>query len=306
MATANTSSSSSSSSSHGFEVFVSNDSFKFNAAHFVAFRGYRERLHGHNYRVSVRLRGSSHIGPDGYVLDFGCIKAVTRQVCKELNEHFLCPILSNVMTITTTTITTTTTTTASSDQPPPQQEQVRLECEDGSVFVFPKQDCVMLPLVHATTEELSIYLWGRLLEGLQSDYLRDRGIQSMEVTVSEAPNQEATFRHDIPVTSNAPPPAAEATALAEADGEEAINTTSTNSHLDVRNFIQNGDVIPMPCLATDKERFRAKPCTCCQQLSQNLQRLADAMNQKTIPHPWTVQDLEQMILNSSTESSSDL
>ena len=31
---------------------------QFNAAHFVAFEGYRERLHGHNYHVSVRLIGA--------------------------------------------------------------------------------------------------------------------------------------------------------------------------------------------------------------------------------------------------------
>ena len=51
----------------GYEIYVSRESFKFNAAHFIAYRGFRERLHGHNYRVSVRLRGP--VGPDGYVVD---------------------------------------------------------------------------------------------------------------------------------------------------------------------------------------------------------------------------------------------
>jgi hypothetical protein len=34
------------------------------------FAGFRERLHGHNYRVSVRLLGERQIGADGYVIDW--------------------------------------------------------------------------------------------------------------------------------------------------------------------------------------------------------------------------------------------
>jgi hypothetical protein len=47
-----------------FDVLVNKDDFKFNCAHFVAFRGYRERIHGHNYHVSVRMVGqvrSAHV-----------------------------------------------------------------------------------------------------------------------------------------------------------------------------------------------------------------------------------------------------
>ena len=67
-----------------FEVYVSKETFKFHAAHFVAFQGYRERLHGHNYQVGVRILGSRKISADGYVVDFGDIKTVTRKICKEL------------------------------------------------------------------------------------------------------------------------------------------------------------------------------------------------------------------------------
>ncbi|KAH8055546.1 6-pyruvoyl tetrahydrobiopterin synthase [Aureococcus anophagefferens] len=56
-----------------FEVQVRSERFKFNASHFVAFRGFRERLHGHNYTVGVRVFGP--LSPDdGYVLDFGDVK----------------------------------------------------------------------------------------------------------------------------------------------------------------------------------------------------------------------------------------
>jgi hypothetical protein len=66
----------------------------------VAYRGFRERLHGHNYRASVRLIGSGGtIGGDGYVLDFGCVKMAVKDVCKAMNEYFIVPMLSDVLDI---------------------------------------------------------------------------------------------------------------------------------------------------------------------------------------------------------------
>jgi dihydroneopterin triphosphate aldolase (PTPS-III) / 6-pyruvoyltetrahydropterin synthase len=124
-----------------FEVYVRKDDFKFHAAHFVAYKGYRERLHGHNYKVGVRVLGSQRIASDGYVVDFGNIKKATRKVCKELNERFLCPTLSDAIEITST---------VASEYG--GKEMVTLKCEDGSVFSFPRDDCAMLPIVHATTE----------------------------------------------------------------------------------------------------------------------------------------------------------
>merc|ERR1740124_1177795 len=109
--------------STSFEVNVSKEDFKFNAAHFVAFSGYRERLHGHNYRVGLRLIGSHKISHDGYVIDYGCVKKSVRRICKSLNEHFLCPMLSNVLTITT------------------DDANVKVDCnEDGTSFSFPRND----------------------------------------------------------------------------------------------------------------------------------------------------------------------
>ena len=48
----------------------------------------------------MKLLGSHQIGRDGYVLDFGCVKSVTKEVCKELNEYFLVPMFSEVLKIT--------------------------------------------------------------------------------------------------------------------------------------------------------------------------------------------------------------
>lgn len=256
-----------------FEVHVSKDTFKFNAAHFVAYPGFRERLHGHNYRVSVRLLGSRKIGPDGYVIDYGCVKNVTKRVCKELNEHFLCPTLSNVLEITTCTMGS--------------RESISIKCEDGSIFVFPKTDVAMIPIVHATTEELAIYLWGRILHGLDAQYLLKRGIHTMEVKCAEAIGQDATFRLEIP--------------------------TDLEGHsFDVSQYIMNGNVVPMPCPSNpDTKQAAPSDCTsrnqCCgnkcdcskSELSVKLQKLADMINNGKLPKEKgakvTAADLEDLI-----------
>ncbi len=152
-----------------FEVYVCKESFRFNAAHFMAYPGFRERLHGHNYRAAVRIEGS--LGPDGYVLDFGDIKSATRGVCGEMNERLLVPLESDCLTIRRS------------------GGQVEIETEDGSRFSIPEADCALLPIAHSSAEELAAYLCDRLIAELE--VLRSRDVRSIEVTVAETPGQEA-------------------------------------------------------------------------------------------------------------------
>lgn len=123
-----------------FRVSLEKEDFKFNCAHFIAYRGFRERLHGHNYRISVTVSGEK-IGPCGYLIDFGDIKKATRDICKSMNEYFICPARSDVIMINEDGM------------------NVCLECEDGSKFSFPKSDCKMLPIVHSSAEEMARYLY---------------------------------------------------------------------------------------------------------------------------------------------------
>jgi 6-pyruvoyltetrahydropterin/6-carboxytetrahydropterin synthase len=158
-----------------YEVFVSKDSFKFNAAHFVAYRGFRERLHGHNYRVAVRIEG--RLGADGYVVDFGDIKRAAREICAEINERVIVPARSDCLMIET------------------RDGETSLVCEDGARFRFPASDCVMLPIVHSSAEELAAYVCRELVARL--DVLAARQVLAVEVAVAEAPLQEARYRLEL-------------------------------------------------------------------------------------------------------------
>lgn len=161
--------------SAGYRVVVEKDYLKFSAAHFIAYKGFREPLHGHNYQVSVALSGA--VGADGYVLDFGIVKKVTKAVCDELDERVLVPARSDCLAVT--------------------QEGVSVVVvyEDGTRFVFPASDCVLLPIVHASAEELAEYVLKRLREGLGAHAMR--GLTEIEVGVSEAPGQAAYCRAQL-------------------------------------------------------------------------------------------------------------
>lgn len=265
-----------------FEVNVSKEDFKFHAAHFVAFNGFREPLHGHNYKVGVRLLGHRQIGSDGYLIDFGDVKRVTKEVCKKLNNHFLCPMMSDVMSITISKLSS-----KEENGETPNKQQITLVCQDGSFFSFPLQDVAQLPIVHATSEELAIYIWSEILKKLQPSYLRDqRGIHTMEITVMEAPGQDARFSYGIP--SN--------------DAEKV---------LDVSSFIGKSGP-PAPCLVA-----RQVCCPDCTKINREtkqqvigtslIEKLTNAMNKAGVTQqdssPLTCQDVEKFLTDSLSPSS---
>jgi len=154
-----------------FEVFVGKEYLKFNAAHFIAYPGFRERLHGHNYQVTVRIEGE--LGPDGYVLDFGLVKQATKRVCEALDEHTILPAQSDCLRITE------------------QGDAVEAVYEDGSRFVFPRGDVILLPIVHTSAEELARYVAGQVRSELVAAGARPW--KRLEVGVAETRGQSATF-----------------------------------------------------------------------------------------------------------------
>jgi 6-pyruvoyltetrahydropterin/6-carboxytetrahydropterin synthase len=69
-----------------YEVKIITD---FAAAHNLRnFRGKCENLHGHNWKVEVVIRGRKLDG-SGVLVDFGEVKAVTRELLGGLDHHYL-------------------------------------------------------------------------------------------------------------------------------------------------------------------------------------------------------------------------
>lgn len=161
-------------STQSFKVHVTKDYLKFSAAHFIAYEGFREGLHGHNYRVSVDVEGS--LGSQGYVVDFGVVKQITRQVCNTLDEKILVPARSDCLQIRE------------------EQGQVIVVYERDE-FRFPRGDVALVPIVHSSAEELARYLAGEIRRELATRGIAD--ISALQIGVEETPGQAAYFRETI-------------------------------------------------------------------------------------------------------------
>jgi len=156
-----------------YSVVVSKDYLKFAAAHFIAYPGFREPLHGHNYQMSVRVDAA--LGPDGYVLDFGLVKRLAKALCEELDERVVLPERSECLTVRS------------------EGEVVSVTTETGDHFAFPQADVRLLPIAHSSAEELAAYLLDRLRAALAAE-IGGRSLMALEVGVAEAPGQIAYCR----------------------------------------------------------------------------------------------------------------
>jgi 6-pyruvoyl-tetrahydropterin synthase len=74
--------------------------FKFNSSHFVIYKGYREPLHGHNYKVSIKLKSEKLDNSTNYVIDFDDVKPIMTTICNELNHCLLLPGNNQYLKIT--------------------------------------------------------------------------------------------------------------------------------------------------------------------------------------------------------------
>ena len=169
-------------------VILSLQEFKFSCGHFIAYPGFREKLHGHNYSLEIDISGVVS-DTDGYVIDFGVVKDTARKLCKELNERMLVPTLSESLKITI-------------GQPVVPQviavdllkhcDNVHIVTEFGNYFSFPLEDCALLPIRFTSAEEIACYLWNRINTDL-CELFSTRTLTQMTVRVLERPGQCAKF-----------------------------------------------------------------------------------------------------------------
>ncbi len=139
----------------------------FAAAHFLIDMGKCERLHGHNYMVTVEICGEP--GDDDVIIDFHTISPVIKNVCDALDHRF---ILAEGETRYQIIISET---------------EIEIKFPNKR-FVFPREDCVILPVEATTVEKLSAYLADKIVD---ESVIGNRDIDWIEVGVSEGSAQMA-------------------------------------------------------------------------------------------------------------------
>ena len=150
---------------------LAKENMKFSAGHFTIFGpGERERVHGHDFRVGVRVE--ARVGETGLCFDYGLLKRRIVELCRELNEWMLLPGESPLLRI--------------------EHEGALLHAVFGDERIpFLAADVKVLPLANISVEELARWFLGRLLEDrAQVDAF---GIDWLEVDVASGPGQGAAM-----------------------------------------------------------------------------------------------------------------
>ena len=156
-----------------FKVRVTKDHLVFCCGHFISYRGHQcERLHGHNYRAAVEVEGP--LDPvDFYVFDFVALKARTKEITDELDHHMLLATRNPLIRLEESA------------------GRVRAAYKDRE-WVFPRGDCVLLPIENTTSELLARYLGQRLLDDLRTHHHFEP--DALRVEVEESFGQSATWK----------------------------------------------------------------------------------------------------------------
>jgi 6-pyruvoyltetrahydropterin/6-carboxytetrahydropterin synthase len=129
-----------------YHVRLTKDYLVFSAAHFITFNGnICERLHGHNYRVAAEILGP--LDENHYVVDFIALRDALREIVAELDHHMLLPTTHPAIKVAA------------------GEREVEVTFDDRR-WVFPRCDCILLPVPNTTTELLAHYIGDRLLEEL--------------------------------------------------------------------------------------------------------------------------------------------
>ncbi len=134
-----------------FSIRVTKDHLVFSAAHFITFSGnICERLHGHNWRVAVSLEGP--LDENRYVFDFIALRDALQAIVNELDHRVLLPTQHSVILVTEA------------------EKEVTVTFEDRR-WVFPREDCILLPVENTTAELIAEWIAGRLLGVLPAEDL---------------------------------------------------------------------------------------------------------------------------------------
>ena len=132
-----------------YRVRLEKEQHVFSAAHFITFNGnVCERLHGHNYCVAVEVEGPLY--ENQYVIDFLVLRDQLKAITDELDHRVLLPTSHPLIRVTAN-----------------DREVEAVFMPDGRRWVFPRGDCMLLPISNTTAELLARYIGERLRAAIQ-------------------------------------------------------------------------------------------------------------------------------------------
>lgn len=132
-------------------IRLEKEAFTFSAAHFITFAGDTcEPLHGHNYRVAIEAQGP--LDENHYVLDFIAMRDALAAITRRLDHRMLLP-------------TSHATIRVEPGTGPSGRAELTVR-HGGKRWVFPADECVLLPVANTTAEKIAEWIAGELLGAL--------------------------------------------------------------------------------------------------------------------------------------------
>jgi 6-pyruvoyltetrahydropterin/6-carboxytetrahydropterin synthase len=159
-----------------YKVAVEKDYLVFAAGHFITYGEFCETLHGHNYRVRVEVEGE--LDENAYVFNFVTIKRMMRALVNELDHRMLLPLQNPLLEVVA------------------NEREVEVTYRNLSRrYVFPREDCVLLPIANTTAEMLARHLTRRVKQELVAH--QTANLSSISIEVEEVIGQSATYREEF-------------------------------------------------------------------------------------------------------------
>jgi len=159
-----------------YHVRIEKERLVFSAAHFITYGDdVCERLHGHNYHVYAEVHGP--LDANRYVIDFIALRDALQRIVDALDHRVLLPT---------------------------GHPTIRVEehsgGENGEVvaahgkrrWVFPRQDCVLVPVANTTAELLAQFIATELRKNLAESIATT--VTQLEVGVDECDGQWGIYR----------------------------------------------------------------------------------------------------------------
>ena len=147
---------------------------KFAAAHMATLGDELEPLHGHNYVVKCRVDGA--LTSDRWVIDFSALKTYVREVCDDLDHHFLLQERSPLLDIT-------------------HDGDAWAVTFRGRSYRFPEADVRALPIENTTAELLAEYIAEQVAERMKAN--GHTNITRLAIEVEEMPGQAGGYARDL-------------------------------------------------------------------------------------------------------------
>lgn len=158
-----------------FAILIHKEYFKFSCAHFLIFPdGSKERLHGHNYQVSCEIGGE--LSDRGLVIDFKLVKPIVRQMCDDLDEHWLIPGDHHVLTY--------------EHRDDGHTEVHYQDCR----YLAPTEEVIVLPINNSSAENLAGWFGRNLLQKLRDEF-GSISVRTLRFTVSETSGQHGVYTY---------------------------------------------------------------------------------------------------------------